>query len=220
MSRKEAAKQVIAGNVLVNGKLVKDPGFPADEKAEIIIQGKKATKEKHVYLLFNKPANCVTTRNDPEGRKTIYDFLKTEKWLFPAGRLDYGTSGLLILTNDTAFSDFITNPDSGIEKTYVAKIKPLLKDAKELEKPLIIGGKMTKPAKARIISSTDKASWIELSISEGKNRQARRIIEATGRKVISLKRIAIGLVRDDSLKPGESRELKREEIVLLKKLKR
>jgi len=219
MSRKEAAKQIIAGNVLVNGKAVKSPGKIVHASSEITIQGEKAEEKSKAYILLNKPANCITSRHDPEGRRTVYDILKTKEWVFPAGRLDYDTSGLLIMTNDSELADYITSPKSSLWKTYVAKIKGNIEpgELRQIESGIMLDGEKTLPAKAKVLAATGLSTRIELQIREGRNRQARRMLEALGKKVISLARTAIGELQDAALKPGTYRKLSQEEIALLKK---
>ncbi len=200
MSRKEAAKQVIAGNVSVDGAIIRNPGMVVPLSAKITIQGEAQESRNKIYLLLNKPPRCVTTRNDPVGRRTVYDIVKEREWVFPVGRLDYDTTGLLIMTNDSEFSEKLANPESKILKTYIVKIKGSISD-EELKK-----------IDARLISTTGLSSRIEIKISEGKNRQVRKIIEGIGKKVLSLSRIAIGGLKDDSLKPGSYRKLTSEEL--------
>jgi len=219
MSRKQAADAIIAGRVSLNNAIVTDPGIQAELKDVIAIDGKKISKQSKAYILLNKPRGYVTTRNDPQGRKTVYSLLKEEKWLFPAGRLDYDTSGLLIMTNDSEFAEFLTNPHNGIWKTYVAKIKGSIseQEIEKLKKGVILDNEETLPAKARILSSTGRTTKVEIMIHEGMNRQIRRMLEAIGKKVITLSRISIGSLSNESIQPGESRELGLKEVELLKK---
>lgn len=218
MSRKEAAKQVIAGNVTVYGKTVKDPGMTVSIDSKITVKGKEAEKKSLVYILLNKPANVVTTRKDPQGRRTVYDVAKLDDWIFPIGRLDYNTSGLLIMTNDSAFAELVTDPKSKIWKTYLVKIKGELtsEDVSKLEKGMTLKDYHTLPAKVNIISSTGKSMRIEIKIHEGKNRQVRRMLESLGKKVVFLERTEIGNLKIGPLKPGEYVHLTEKQVQDLK----
>lgn len=200
MSRKEAAKQVIAGNVSVNGIIIKNPGAVVPLSARITIQGEKQETKNKIYLLLNKPPKCLTTRDDPLKRRTVYDIVKEKEWIFPVGRLDYDTTGLLIMTNDSEFSERLANPENKIWKTYIVKIKGTMTD-NEL-----------KQINAKLISTTGLSSRLEIQISEGKNRQVRNMLESIGKKVISLTRTAIGELKDESLKPGSYRKLTEDEL--------
>lgn len=208
MSRKEAAKQVIAGNVSVDGAIIKNPRTIVPLSAKITIQGEKQETKNKIYLLLNKPPKCLTTRDDPLKRRTVYDIVKEKEWVFPVGRLDYDTTGLLILTNDSAFSEKLANPENKIWKTYTVKIKGAITD-EEL-----------KQTNAKLISTTGLSTRLEIKISEGKNRQVRNLLESIGKKVLSLSRIAIGELRDNSLKPGTYRKLTSEELKLALKSER
>ncbi|MFH0798041.1 MAG: pseudouridine synthase [Candidatus Woesearchaeota archaeon] len=218
MSRKEAAKQVIAGNVTVDGKTVKDPGMPVSLDAKITVKGKEAKKKSLVYILLNKPANVVTTRKDPQGRRTVYDVAKLDDWVFPVGRLDYDTSGLLIMTNDSEFAELVTDPNSKIWKTYLVKIKGELtkEDVSKMEKGMALKDYLTLPAKVKIVSSTGKSTRVEIMIHEGKNRQVRKMLESLGKKVVFLERTAIGNLKVEMLKPGQYVALTEKEINALK----
>lgn len=200
MSRKEAAKQVIAGNVSVNGVIIKNPGAVVPLSARITIQGEKQETKNKIYILLNKPPRCLTTRDDPLKRRTVYDIVKEKEWVFPVGRLDYDTTGLLIMTNDSEFGNMLSSPDSKVLKTYIAKIKGAITD-NEL-----------KQINAKLISTTGLSSRLEIKINEGKNRQVRNLLESIGKKVLSLSRIAIGELKDDKLKPGTYRKLSEDEL--------
>lgn len=218
MSRKEAAKQVIAGNVTVDGKIVKDPGMAVPLDSKITVKGKEAERKSKVYILLNKPANVVTTRKDPQGRRTVYDVAKLDEWVFPVGRLDYDTSGLLIMTNDSAFAELVTDPKSKIWKTYLVKIKGELtkEDVNKLEKGMALKDCHTLPAKVKVVSSTGKSTRVEIMIHEGKNRQVRKMLESLGKKVVFLERTEIGNLKIGSLKPGEYVNLTEKQVSDLK----
>lgn len=200
MSRKEAAKQVIAGNVSVDGVIIKNPGAVVPLSAKITIQGEKQETKSKIYLLLNKPPRCLTTRDDPLKRRTVYDIVKEKEWVFPVGRLDYDTTGLLILTNDSEFSEKLASPENKIQKTYIAKIKGTITESE------------LRQINAKQVSTTGLSTRIEIKISEGKNRQIRNLLGGIGKKVLSLSRIAIGELKDNNLKPGTYRKLTSEEL--------
>lgn len=214
MSRKQAGEAILQGRISVNNEVVRDPGKVVSFSDKILVDGNEATKRDNVYILLNKPPRCVTTRTDPQGRRTVYDLMKGNEWVVPAGRLDYDTSGLLIMTNDTKFADEITSPSSKIWKTYAAKIKGTIseEERRRLEEGIMLDNERTLPAKVSILSTTGKSTRIEVSIQEGKNRQVRRMLESLGKKVLALSRTAIGNIKDESLKPGSYRLLTEKEV--------
>lgn len=215
-SRRKAEEIISEGRVTVNGT-VATIGMKADPlKDHIKLDGKLLRgAEKKVYLMMNKPKGVVTSLSDPEGRPTIKDFLmKVKERVYPVGRLDYDSEGLLILTNDGDFAQSILHPSKKIPKTYNVKIKDVLDDAdlEKLRKGMRIDGVLTAPAKVFRIRQTFENSWIEMTISEGKNRQIRRMLERVGHPVQKLKRTKIGTLPIGTLKPGEVRRLTSEEL--------
>ena len=213
-SRTEAAKLISEGKVSVDGKTVTSKKRRVLLESKIVIQGKETIK-KVIWILLNKPINVITSNKDPEGRKTVYDIVKVETYVFPVGRLDYDTSGLLLMTNDNKLADYISSPESHIDKIYHAKIKGNI-DIKLLENGTVLEGELVKPKEVKIITNNPNSTIIEITLTEGKNRQIKRMLQALNIKLISLKRIAIGELRLDNLKPGEYRLLKEEEIQKLK----
>ncbi len=218
-SRKEAREMITCGKVSVNGKIIINPSFRVDiKKDKIAIEGETIKPKRKIYIILNKPKGVVTTRKDELNRKTIYDIVKIDSWVAPVGRLDMESSGLLILTNDNKFADFITNPNSKIPKTYLVKLNKKIKPEDILKLKIgieiIIDGKIytTLPANVKIVKENKKTCWIEIEIVEGKNRQVRRMFEKLGYEVENLVRIKIGNFEDKSLKPGEWRFLKPEEL--------
>lgn len=218
-SRKEAREMIIQGKVSVNGKVITNPSFRVDiKKDKIAIDGEILKPKRKIYIILNKPKGVVTTRKDELNRKTIYDIVKIDSWVAPAGRLDMESSGLLILTNDNKFADFITNPNSKIPKTYLVKLnrKIKLEDILKLKigVEITIDGKtyMTLPANVKVVKENKKTCWVEIEIIEGKNRQVRRMFEKLGYEVENLVRIKIGNFEDKNLKPGEWRFLKPDEL--------
>ena len=218
-SRTEARKWIGAGRVKVNGKVEGDPNRWVDlERDRVTFDDKPLAKAEHVYLLLHKPAGYLTTYRDPEGRKTIYDLLPDrDRYLFPVGRLDLDTSGLLILTNDTAFAERLTNPDYHVPKTYVVKASKHLTEAQldELRRGIELRDGPTRPAIVNRLRDPGGKTVFEITITEGRNRQVRRMVEALDAKVISLARVAIGSIELGALEPGATRALTREELAML-----
>lgn len=218
-SRTEARKWVGAGRIKVNGKVEGDPNRWIDlERDDVLVDDQPIVKAAPVYLLLHKPAGYLTTYRDPEGRKTIYDLLPDrDRYLFPVGRLDLDTSGLLLLTNDTAFAERITNPDSHVPKTYVVKASKRLTEEQLdlLRNGIELRDGMTRPATVERLRDPGGKTVLAITITEGRNRQVRRMIEALEAKVISLKRTAIGDVQLGELAEGATRELTRAELAEL-----
>jgi len=218
-SRTQARSWIHERRVEVNGKLVENPdewiNFKNDE---VTVDGRPLSAEKKIYLLLYKPKGFVTTAKDPDGRPTVYDLIKDVKtWISPVGRLDLDTTGLLILTNDTQLAERLTNPDHKVPKTYQMKIKGMLTDEQleQLRNGLELNDGPTKPAVVNRLRNSEKYSFIEMTITEGRNRQVRRMIEAIGTKVMKLTRVAIGPIRIDDLQIGMHRELTADELVSL-----
>ena len=203
----------------MNGRVVENPDQWIDfERDKILFDDKPLRARERVYVLLYKPTGYITTFKDPEGRKTVYDLIgDVETFVSPVGRLDLDTSGLLILTNDTQFAERLTNPDHKVVKTYLAKCTgPLADEALEqLRRGVELTDGMTRPAEVRRVRDAEKYSHIEIRISEGRNRQVRRMAEAVGSKVVKLVRTAIGPVGIGELKIGEWRELRDAEVAAL-----
>ena len=220
-SRSEARKWIGAGRIKVNGRVEGDPNRWVDlERDEILLDDRPLEKKAHVYLLLHKPAGYLTTYRDPEGRKTIYDLLPDrDRYLFPVGRLDLDTSGLLILTNDTAFAERLTNPDYHVSKTYVVKASRHLSEEQldRLRTGIELRDGPTRPAVVKRLRDPGGKTVFEITITEGRNRQVRRMVEALDAKVVSLARVAIGEVALGELAEGETRPLTPEEVQRLTK---
>ena len=217
VASRRASEQIIAGGrVRVRGQVVTDPARDVDETVEVTVDGRPITVAERPRLIYalNKPAGVVSTAKDPQGRPTVVDYVDETERLYPVGRLDAETTGLILLTNDGDLANKLTHPRYGVPKTYRVKVvKPPVKPA-ELEK-LRAGVKledgMTAPAQVRRV----KADTIEITIREGRNRQVRRMVEAVGHRVHSLQRIAFGPLRLGALQEGQSRRLKPGEIAAL-----
>ncbi len=214
---------ILEGLVKVNG-VIATIGMKADlERDHIKVKGKLiggGGGDKKVYLFFNKPARCITAMSDAEKRTTVMDYLKRVKVrVYPVGRLDYLSEGLLILTNDGDLANAILQPKSKIPKTYRVKIDGFLedKDIQKLEKGIRLDDGMTAPAKLKIIRTLKANSWADITIHEGKKRQVRRMFDRIGHSVIKLIRIKINGFQLGSLKPGEYRYLTPDEVEKLKK---
>jgi 23S rRNA pseudouridine2605 synthase len=218
-SRTEARKWVAAGRVKVNGRIIKDPDTWVDlERDKVAFDGKPLEKQEPVYLLLYKPTGYLTTYDDPQGRPTIYDLLPDrDRYLFSVGRLDLDTSGLLILTNDTAFAERVTNPDFKVPKTYLVKASKHLtdEDLDRLRNGLELRDGPTRPAAVERIRESGGKSVFEITITEGRNRQVRRMVEALDAKVLKLVRVAIGSIRIGDLEIGKTRELTADELKAL-----
>jgi 23S rRNA pseudouridine2605 synthase len=223
-SRTEARSWIVAGRVAVNGKTSRSPDVWVDLKRDrVTVDGHAITAREKLYLLLNKPKGYLTSYKDPEGRRTVYDLLpEAREWIFPVGRLDLDTSGLLILTNDTAFGDFITSPESKVPKTYLVKSSVLLTDAQldQLRQGIELTDGPTRPAVVSRVRESAKYTFFEITITEGRNRQVRRMVEAVGAKVLKLVRTAIGGIEIGGLEIGKHRMLTREEVKTLAGLKR
>ncbi|KAB3534004.1 rRNA pseudouridine synthase [Alkaliphilus pronyensis] len=221
-SRRKSEKLIESGKVKVNGEPVTEMGYKIDpDKDIVLVDGKEISEdEKKVYVVLNKPKGYITTVNDQFNRKKVTDLIDLPYRIFPVGRLDYDTSGLLLLTNDGELTYKLTHPKFKVEKTYISKIKGLLNADKinAFKNGLVIEDYITSPAKIKILSTEDNASIVEIIIREGKNRQIRKMCDAIGHPVLELKRIAMGEIKLGSLKVGAWRLLTKEEIKYIKKI--
>ncbi|MCU1229038.1 MAG: ribosomal large subunit pseudouridine synthase [Acidobacteria bacterium] len=221
-SRTEARKWIAKGRVKVNGRVVTDPDEWVDlERDKIAMDGKPLAKETPAYVLLYKPTGYLTTYRDPAGRPTVFDLLPDrERYLFTVGRLDLDTSGLLILTNDTAFAERLNNPDYKVPKTYLVKASKVLDDEalERLRRGIELEDGPTRPAKVeRLREAGGTKTVFEITITEGRNRQVRRMVEALDAIVLKLVRVAIGPIRIGDLQMGKTRELTKDEVNTLTK---
>lgn len=223
-SRRKAEKLITEGRVAVNGKVVTELGTKVDEKDKVEVNGVPIERESvHTYLLY-KPRGVVSTTSDDKGRKTVTDFFEDLPYrLYPIGRLDYDTSGLLLMTNDGDLANKLMHPRHEVPKVYVAKIKGTLKPEEiyALKHGVRIDGRKTAPAKVNILKTDRKKNTqiVQLTIHEGHYHQVKRMFQAVGHLVDKLSREKYAFLTLDSLTSGDYRELTRQEIAQLKKLK-
>jgi 23S rRNA pseudouridine2605 synthase len=215
-SRTTTREWIQQGRVKVNGRVVRDPDhWVVTSKDVVHLDGRRVRDEKKIYIALNKPTGLVTSFGDDRNRSTVYECLKdVDRWVFPVGRLDLDTSGLLILTNDTQYGERLLQPESKVPKTYYGKVAGgvTLDEYFKLAYGLDIGrGESTGPSIVREVRSTDKYTWFELTITEGKNRQVRRMFEALGHQMLKLVRIRIGGLSLGDLPIGKYKVLSREE---------
>ena len=215
-SRRKAEEIILAGKVKVNGETITELGVKVGKKDEIMIDGKLTSQEEKVYYLLNKPRGVVTTTTDDKKRKTVIDLIDTDKRIYPVGRLDYDTTGVLILTNDGEFANMIMHPKNEIDKVYVAKIEGILKkDAIiALENGVTIDGVTVNASRVKVKKTDLKSnhSLVEITIHEGKNHQVKKMFEAVGYHVEKLKRERLAFLTVDGLNSGEYCKLNNKEI--------
>lgn len=221
-SRRHADEMIQAGRVTVNGILA-TLGVNVEDGDEVCVDGQPLSREEkqEKYYIMNKPKGVICTVSDDRGRKTVMDLLPEDAGrVFPVGRLDYETEGLLILTNDGELSYKLTHPTSEVPKTYMARIEGTMteKDLNRIRSGVELDGVMTKKCKAHIVETNKAYTKVHVTITEGRNRQVRRMFEAIGRNVAFLKRVSIGKLKLSGLDRGEVRPLTEEEILYLKGL--
>ena len=222
-SRRAAEKLIVEGRVTVNGTTVRELGTKADASTDDIrVDGRRVkSAERPRYILLYKPAGYVTTRSDPQRRRTVLDLLHgVKEYIYPVGRLDYDTEGLLLLTNDGDLAATLTHPRHEIERTYEARIAGMPDDEAldRLRRGVPLDGRRTLPADVVLVNKArrDHDGVLLVTIREGRNRQVRRMLEAVGHPVTSLRRIRFGPISDRRLKPGDWRELTADEVEKLK----
>ncbi|MFC6253416.1 pseudouridine synthase [Secundilactobacillus hailunensis] len=223
-SRRSAEKMITAGHVKVNGKTVTELGTKVSKHDHILVDEMPIQTEMPVYILMNKPRQVVSTVSDDKHRKTVIDLLDDEikERVYPVGRLDYDTTGLLLLTNDGALANQLTHPKYEVDKSYVAKVQgiPTNDELKRLRKGVSIDGKQTSPARTRLMSSDEgrKTAIVSITIHEGKNHQIKKMLQAVGHPVMKLKRETYAFLTLKGVQPGDFRELNPEEVKELKRV--
>src|SRR5262245_24082477 len=220
VSRRKAEELILAGEVKLNGKIVTELGIKADpDKDHIKVRSKlinpRLKNQEKIYLLLNKPLGVLTSRSDPNKRPLVIDLLGPFRdKVHPVGRLDFNTEGLLLLTNDGRFTHLISHAAKQVPKTYEVKVKGVPGDhqIQLLERGLVIDGARTAPARVRLIEKSATNAWYEVTLFEGRNQQIRKMFDAIGHSVIKLRRIGIGFLRNEKLKPGQFRLLTEVEV--------
>lgn len=214
-SRRKAEELIKEGKVKVNGVLIKELGTKVNDKDEIEVLGKILEKEKPIYILLNKPRGVVTTVSDDKNRKTVVDLINIEERIYPIGRLDYDTTGVLLLTNDGEFSNLMMHPRNEIDKIYVAKLNKKIEanDIKALKSGVMIDNIKVKADRVKLRKvNKDGTCIVEITIHEGKNHQVKKMFLALGYLVDKLKRERVAFLTVDNLKSGEYRNLTLKEV--------
>ena len=215
-SRRKAEKLIVENRVTVNGKLVNQLGVQVSDKDKIEIDGVRLERQDKVYFLLNKPRGVVTTEHKDKKRKTVVDLIETGKRIYPVGRLDYDTTGVLLLTNDGEFAHLLMRPNDAIDKVYIAKVEGIFSvDAfRELKKGVKVGNEVyhASRVKVRKVDSKNKKTLVEITLHEGKNHQVKKMLQAVGFPVIKLKRERFAFLTTGSLLSGEYRELSPKEV--------
>lgn len=218
-SRRKAEELIVKGKVTVNGKVIRELGTKVSFSDDVVIEGIRLEKQDKEYYLFYKPRGVITSTSDDKQRKTVIDFFDSNKRLYPVGRLDYDTTGVLIVTNDGEFANAIMHPSGEIEKVYIAKLEGILdgNSIRMLKKGVKIDNYVCVPdrVKLRDVDKKTKSSIVEVTIHEGKNHEVKKLFEAVGFRVLKLKRERIEFLTLEGLKPGEYRKIKPKEIKIL-----
>lgn len=223
-SRRKAEELIKAGKVKVNGKIITELGTKASEKDEMIVDGKLLEKEDKEYYLINKPRGIITSTKDDKGRSVVTDLIETNSRIYPVGRLDYDTTGALILTNDGDFANIITHPKSNIDKVYMAKLEGIitgeainkLKDGVKIDDEIVSSSRV----KLKKVNKDNNTCMVEITIHEGKNHQVKKMFESVGYHVEKLTRKRIGIFTIENLKSGEYRKITPKEVAIIYSLKK
>ncbi|MCH5165784.1 MAG: rRNA pseudouridine synthase [Clostridiales bacterium] len=221
-SRRKCEKLVTDGRVRINGKAVTELATDVKDGDYVEVDGKPvALSNRKIYIMLNKPKGCVCTVNDEKGRKTVLDFVKVKERIFPVGRLDYDTEGLLLLTNDGELANTITHPKNMVKKVYSVRVEgmPTESELKRLRTGIEYNGVKYSAAQVSVLESSDKETKLEIVVTEGKNHEIKNMIESLGRRVMFLKRTAIEGLRLGGLSRGEWRYLSVREVEQLKALR-
>ena len=215
-SRRKSEELILKGKVKVNDKVIKELGFKVDEKDVVYVDNIKIEKQEKLYFLLYKPEKTICSVHDEKGRMTVIDLIDTKEKIFPVGRLDYDTSGLLLLTNDGELSNKLTHPSKDVTKTYYAKVDGIVtyEEIKKLESGIVLDGVKTKKAQAKIrkIDKKNNKSYVELTITEGRNHQVKNMFAYFNHKVLKLKRIKYAIFDLKGLSSGEYRTLTIKEV--------
>ena len=218
-SRRKAEELIRNKKVEVDGKIVTELGTKVSGKEVIVVEGNLLKKEEKEYYLLNKPRGVITSVVDDKNRKTVVDIIGSEKRIYPVGRLDYDTTGVLLLTNDGEFSNILMHPNNRIEKVYVAKIKGIIKgeEINRLKNGVNIDGRRTEKCKVKLkrVDLKNNTSYVSLIIHEGRNHQVKKMFAAVGFDVLKLKRERVGIFTLDGLASGEFRRLSPKEVSII-----
>ena len=218
-SRRKAEELIQAGKVKVNGRLVTEMGYQVSGNDTVEVAGTVIHREEKEYILLYKPRGVVTTTSDEKNRKTVLDLIDTNKRIYPVGRLDYDTTGALLLTNDGELTNILIHPSNDVEKVYVAKIEGILskEDISKLSNGVMVDGKKTAKAIVKVekVDKKNNVSYVKLIIHEGRNHQVKKMFEAIGYTVIKLKRENFAFLNLDGLRSGEYRYLATHEVKML-----
>lgn len=219
-SRRKAEELIKAGKVIVNGNVVKELGTKVSFGDDIVINGIKLEKEAYEYYLLNKPRGYITTTSDDKHRKIVMDLIESNKRLYPVGRLDYDTTGALIITNDGDFANLMMHPSSKIDKVYTAKLEGIIKGEaiNKILNGIMIDGVKIYPTRVKLRKKdlVKKTSIVEITVHDGKNHEIKKIFESVNYPVLKLKRESYGILHVNNLKSGEYRRLTSKEIKTLK----
>lgn len=219
-SRRKAEELIQKGKVMVNNEIVTELGYKVNSKDEIIIEGLKLEKEEFEYYLFNKPRGIITTTKDDKGRKTVMDFFESNKRLYPVGRLDYDTTGALLITNDGDFANLMSHPSQMVNKIYLAKLEGIINGEaiNKIKDGIKIDGSIVYPSRVKLKRKDKKTntSFVEIIVHDGKNHEIKKIFEAVGYRVEKLTREAYGPFCLETLKSGEYRKISAYDIKKLK----
>jgi 23S rRNA pseudouridine2605 synthase len=214
-SRRAAERLVAAGRVTVGGEVVSDPARDVDESSGVALDGKAVAPEPREVHVLNKPEGVVSTARDTHGRPTVVDLVPSDRRLYPVGRLDADTTGLILLTNDGELAERLTHPRYEVERVYRARVDPTSvpdRALRALREGVELNDGRTAPARVRRL----EPGLLEIALHEGRNRQVRRMCEAVGHRVVALERVAFGPLRLEDLPPGESRPLDRAKVERLR----
>ena len=215
-SRRKAEELILSGKVKVNGVVITELGAKFSDKVKIEIDGELLEKEEKEYYVMNKPKGVVTTTKDDKNRKTVMDFFDTNKRLYPIGRLDYDTTGVLLITNDGDFAQLLMHPKNNIDKVYIAKLEGIIEpySIKLLKDGISLDGRKTSKSRVKLkkLDKKNNTCIVQITIHEGMYHQVKRMFESVGHKVLKLKREYYSFINVNDLKPGEYRKLTPKEV--------
>ena len=218
-SRRKAEELIKNGKVILNGKVVTELGTKVNSSDEIIVGNKILEKETKEYYLLNKPRGVITSTNDDKGRKIVTEYINTSARIFPVGRLDYDTTGVLLLTNDGEFANILTHPKNNIEKVYLAKLEGIIKKEQidELKEGVLLDNVLVKASRVKLrkVNKESNSCMVEITIHEGKNHQVKRMFESVGYRVDKLTRKRLDIFTTENLKSGEYRKLTPKEVQII-----